>query len=506
MSSADQPGAGAAAAPRVAFVTGRLAEPALRRVVGELAERGRVDPAVIVLNIQVAALMTPAWVERKLELPDDGGRKIERVVLPGHCRGDLSPIASRLGVPVERGPLDLHDLPQHFGDKARAAREGYGAHRIEILAEINDAPRLPMDRALAMAESYRRDGADVIDVGCDPQASERGPWTGVAELTRELRARGLRVSVDSFHPREIELAADAGAELVLSVNSSNLDAACANKGWGMEVVAIPDEPEGLVNLDRTLDRLSAAGVRYRIDPIVEPIGFGFAKSLGRYLDVRKRLPGVAMMMGVGNLTELTEVDSAGVNAMLIGFCEELRIESVLTTQVINWARSSVREIDVARRLMHHAVRMGTPPKRIDPRLVMLRDDRLRGMSATEMNDLAGKLTDRNIRLFADHATGLLHAMNKDYHVTAEDPFVLFDRIITHATSAPGSSAPVPSGRASTPASHTIDAPHAFYLGYELAKAVTALTLGKNYTQDVALDWGFATRDEVSHQERKDREK
>jgi hypothetical protein len=44
----------------------------------------------------------------------------------------------------------------------------------------------------------------------------------------------------------------------------------------------------------------------------------------------------------------------------------------------------------------------------------------------------------------------------------------------------------------------IDAAHAFYLGYELAKAVTALTLGKNYVQDQALTWGFLTRPEKSH--------
>ena len=37
-----------------------------------------------------------------------------------------------------------------------------------------------------------------------------------------------------------------------------------------------------------------------------------------------------------------------------------------------------------------------------------------------------------------------------------------------------------------------DPSHAFYLGYELMKAKTALTLHKNYRQDQALDWGFLT--------------
>jgi hypothetical protein len=44
----------------------------------------------------------------------------------------------------------------------------------------------------------------------------------------------------------------------------------------------------------------------------------------------------------------------------------------------------------------------------------------------------------------------------------------------------------------------IGASHAFYLGYEIAKAMTALTLGKNYVQDQALRWGFLTVPEESH--------
>ena len=88
----------------------------------------------------------------------------------------------------------------------------------------------------------------------------------------------------------------------------------------------------------------------------EPIGFGFASSLSRCFEIRRRFPESPMMLGVGNLTELTEVDSAGINVLLAGFCQELGIHSVLTTEVIPWCRSCVRELDVARRLVAHAVR------------------------------------------------------------------------------------------------------------------------------------------------------
>src|SRR4029079_13528646 len=101
-------------------------------------------------------------------------------------------------------------------------------------------------------------------------------------------------------------------------------------------------------LAATIEFLGANHFRLRIDPVMEPIGFGFAQSLGRYLQVRDRYPDAEMMMGIGNLTELTDADSAAINVVLLGFCEELGIRSVLTTQVINWARSSVRECDLAR--------------------------------------------------------------------------------------------------------------------------------------------------------------
>ena len=498
--------ADASTCPCVALVTGTLAEPALRRLAMELKDAGTITPVIVPLTIQVAALMTADWLTRKLtragiaDAARDAGidpASVSRVILPGYCRGELAALAEALGLAVERGPVNVHDLPEHFGRRRERhsayIAAGAAGYDIEIIAEINHAPRLTMAQILAMAQAYRADGADVIDLGCDPLPPEsqgssdigRPAWEGVAEVVRELRGQGFRVSIDTFHPREVELAAGAGAELVLSVNSQTCESALAaagawrrDNGLPIEVVAIPDTPQDLASLDRTIELLAHRGIPFRVDPIVEPIGFGFAASLGRYLDVRRRYPDVPMMMGVGNLTEMTEVDSAGVNALLIGFCQELNIRSVLTTQVINWARSSVKEIDIARRLMRFAVAQRTPPKHVDDRLVMLRDAKLREFNEEELHALAAKLTDRNIRLFADVAAQRIHAMNKDVHAAGSDPFVIFDQLgIT-------------------------DASHAFYLGYEMAKAMIATTLGKNYVQDEALNFGMLTRAETSHFERR----
>jgi dihydropteroate synthase-like protein len=451
------------------FVTGRLAEFALRKVLAELAAKEGFEYSVGVLGITVAALMTPEWIARHLRVPPG----TTKVMLPGYCHGDLSPVEAAAGVPVERGPKDLHELPRYFGS-GHIARGDYGRHDIEIIAEINHCPRLTLAEIIEQAAALAADGADRIDVGCDPGVT----WPGVAEVVAALRDEGHRVSVDSLNPAEIAPAVRAGAELVLSVNSANRE--CA-PDWGCEVVVVPDTPETMAGLDETIEFLAARGVPLRIDPVLEPIGFGFARSLGRYLAVRDRYPDAEMMMGIGNLTELTDADSGPINVLLLGFCQELGIRSVLTTQVINWARSSVRECDLARRLVHYAVRQRALPKHVEPKLVTLRDPAVLEYGAAELEKLALDIKDHSYRIFAD--AGQLHLISAGLRLSGSDPFELFEQL--QSTGA-----------------KNLDASHAFYLGYEMAKAVTALTLGKQYRQDQALDWGFLTVPEDSHRERK----
>ena len=56
-----------------------------------------------------------------------------------------------------------------------------------------------------------------------------------------------------------------------------------------------------------------------------------------------------MLMGTGNLTELTDADSLGVTALLMGMCSELAIRNVLIVQVSDHTRRTVEEHDAARR-------------------------------------------------------------------------------------------------------------------------------------------------------------
>lgn len=445
----------------ILFVTGRLAEHGLREVVTGIAGKLGFRFEIAVPGIQVAALLHTSLIMKRLTVPDH----VTKVILPGWCQGDLTELQQHFGKAFELGPRDLYDLPEYFGLSKRRAAD-LSRYSVEILAEINHATRMPLADIIREARVMAEAGANVIDVGGVP--GESSPRIG--EIVKALRGEGLRVSIDSFDRAEVEQAVNAGAELILSCNHSNID-------WvttlGAEVVAIPDEPHDLDSLDRLIQQLRDAGTQFRVDPIIEPIGMGFTASLQRYMRVREKYPDVSMMMGIGNITELTEVDSAGVNMILAALCEELGIQSVLTTQVINWCRSSVAEFDAARRLMHHAVTARTIPKHLSSALVMLRDSRLKPKSMESLTQFAEALTDKNFRIFAD--AGELHLMNRHGHWHGHDVFRLFEQAAA-------------SSAAATPAS--LDASHAFYLGYELARAEIALHLGKQYTQDEPMQWGL----------------
>lgn len=447
------------------FITGKLAEVAVRDVVTKLQTQYGFSYSIGVMPITVAALITPKWLLRHWDVPADA----THVIVPGYCESELAMLQERSQIPVLLGPTDCRSLPEWFG--GRSEPPDLSGYNTDIIAEINHAPRMTIEEVLVRARKAIVDGADVIDFGCDPSRRCDAIGDYIAALVDE----GMRVSVDTFDPWEAREATQRGASLVLSVNSSNREAAV---DWGVEVVVVPDVPGDQKSFEKNIEFLDAASTPIRLDPILEPIGANFAASLVRYAKTRESYPDHAMMMGIGNLTELTDVDSAGLNFLLLAICEELQIESVLTTEVINWARSSVRECDVARRLVYYSIRNGVPPKRLSDALVMLRDTKLRPYSAEMLTSLAESLKDNNYRLFAQGEA--IHILSAGLHLSDADPFLLFEKLLEQ------------------PASDNVDASHAFYLGYEMAKASIALTLGKQYQQDQGLDWGILTQEEDLH--------
>jgi dihydropteroate synthase len=439
-------------ANKLLFLTGRLAEPRLQRTVEGL---GLPDGSWRIANVgvKVAALMTEAIVRNRLKAPLDA----DRVIVPGRSRMDLSELKNHYGVPFERGPDEIIDLPQYFGKGAKPA--DLSKYDLRIFAEIIDAPGLTVEQIVDRARQYKAEGADVIDIGCQPDV----PFPQLEDMVAGLRKLDYKVSVDSGNVEELRRGATAGADYVLSLDEASLDAIAGTK----TVPILVPKPHGDLNsLIRAVDLCKSKGIPCLADPVLDPVHFGFMTSLERYAKLRRERPDVEILMGTGNLTELTDADSQGVTAVLLGICSELQIRNVLVVQVSPHTRRTVLEHDAARRLMYRAREDESLPKGYGGGLLSLHDLRPYPETPEQIAALAAGVRDHNFRI--EVADDGIHIYNRDGHHVASDAFALFDKLGVEA-----------------------DGAHAFYLGHELAKAEIAAALGKRYTQDGSLDWGVA---------------
>ncbi|NOT71678.1 MAG: dihydropteroate synthase [Hyphomicrobium sp.] len=437
---------------KLLFLTGKLAESRLKRVV---QSTGLEDAAwsVANLNIKVAALMSDAIVRNRLKGPLDA----TRVIVPGRARMDLDALGAHYGVPFERGPDELADLPQYLGHGGHPP--DFSRHDLRIFAESDDATTLTVEQMLARATEQKAKGADVIDVGCQPGQ----PFPHLEEMVAALINAGFKVSVDSGNVEELQRAATAGAHFVLSLDETTLDAV---KGTKCVPVLVPKPHGDLASLIRAIDLANKKKTKHIADPILDPVHFGFTTSIERYAELRRQRPDVEILMGTGNLTELTDADSLGVTALLLGICSELRIQNVLLVQVSPHTRRTIEEHDAARRLMFRAREDESLPKTYGGGLLALHDLIPYPMTEAEIAAAAAGTRDDNFRIQVGEAG--VHIYSRQGHHSARDPFELFPKLNVDA-----------------------DGAHAFYLGYELAKAEIAMQLGKRYVQDNPLDWGIS---------------
>jgi dihydropteroate synthase-like protein len=231
-------------------------------------------------------------------------------------------------------------------------------------------------------------------------------------------------------------------------------------------VLVPASHSDLDSLLRAAESAAKRGIMAILDPILDPIHFGFVDSLARYAELRRRLPQAEILMGTGNLTELTDADSGGMTAALLGICSELAIRNILVVQVSPHTRRTLQEHDAARRIMFAARDDHSLPQGYGGALLQLHDREPFPNSPDEIAEIAAQVKDRNFRI--ETAEDGVHIYTRGMHHVTQDVFSLFPAL----------------GIAN-------DGPHAFYLGAELSKAEVAWRLGKRYIQDEPLDWGCA---------------
>jgi len=521
---------------RVLLITGQLA----RKDVERYARESQVEFEVRALPVAVAALLTPRLIASHLQGKNLASFDI--VLTPGLVRGDLSTVEDDLGVPIYKGPRHAADLPFVLrmlpeaklsktipaSDVLRAQLRQNALKEIEdtegrreellekpwdlllgrggssiaigrdfparVIAEILDAPLLSDEELRRQALYYAGQGADIIDVGMVAGEVRTTDAERAVRVVKE--AVRLPVSIDSLNPDEIEAAISAGADLVLSLDGSNVDSLPhPNPDVGFVVIptsreerAYPLEAEERVErLQENIERARRRGVRRIIgDLILDPVGApGVLEALVAYRLFRKKDPHTPLLLGAGNVTELMDADSPGVNALLAAVGSEVSASLILTTEGSQKTRGSVSELSKAAKMMFLAKRRRSPPKDLGLDLLVLKEKRLK---------------EEPYHPSVEEGVEILEAPPSDEF--PRDPAGYFKVLIDRANARiaalhfrPGDAEPdvILKGEDSENICRTMverglvsKLDHASYMGRELQKAEVALKLDRSYVQDSSL--------------------
>mgnify|MGYP001339610353 FL=1 len=437
----------------IIFLTGKLAKISLEKVLSDISSKNKFTYKVIDIGVNVAALATIKIIIKKIKLKDI--KKATRIIIPGRCRGDIEELEKFFNKKVVRGPEELKDIPSFLGLQGKNL--DLSKYDTKIIGEITEAPNMKIEEILNQAYKYKNDGADIIDIGCLPSTK----FPHLSETIKELKNNDFLVSVDSLDTDNLILGANAGADFLLSLQEKTI--------WIMEEVdaipvVIPDYPSEEKKFYKLIENLINKNKQFIADSILEPINFGFTNSIVRYQKFRKKFPNVEVMMGIGNLTELTHADTAGMNALLFGITSELDINYALCTQVSEHCNKAIIEGNYARRIMHTTKKYSMPPKDISNKLLNLHERKPFPYSTEELKEMWDNVKDKNYRIYVNNDG--IHVFNNKNFYTEKDAAEFYQYLDIKN-----------------------DDGHAYYLGMELARAEIAYQLGKRYDQDELLKWG-----------------
>jgi len=435
------------------FLTGKLAKISLGKVLSDISSQHNFTYEVMDIGVNVAALATIDIIMKKVN--PIVMQEATKIVIPGRCRGDIEELSKYFKKICVRGPEELKDIPGFLGLQGKDL--DLSKYDTKIIGEITEAPNMKIEQIIQQAKRYKEDGADIIDIGCLPSTK----FPHLTDSIKELKRLGYMVSVDSLNTDDLINGSKAGADFLLSLQEETI--------WVMNEVdsipvIIPDHPREEKKFFKLIEQLIKKGKPFIADSILEPINFGFTDSLVRYQNLRKKFPDIEIMIGIGNITELTHADTAGMNAILFGIASELDINYALCTQVSEHCNKAIIEGNFARRIMHTTKQYNMPPKDISNKLLNLHERKPFPYSTEELKEMWGNVKDKNYRIYVN-AEGI-HVFNNKNFYTEKDATELYQYLDIKN-----------------------DDGHAYYLGMELAKAQIAFQLGKRYDQDEMLKWG-----------------
>jgi dihydropteroate synthase-like protein len=466
---------------RILLPTGAVTESLVRRAAAGY-------DADIVVTGKIASFLTPHAL--RLLLKD---KKYDCVIISGMCTASFDQVERETGIAIYRGPRHAADLAMvlrllgtetlsrtipaddflaarkaenallRIEEREREAKPDFlirgvkigGGSRIKVLAEIMDAHRCRDIRRVV--EEHLAFGADIVDLGFGFDATT-DDVTRVFSLLSDIDAP---LAVDTQDPSLIRAALGRG-DIVLSLQETNIPVVGKEVGEaGVAAVVVP----GNSTLTKNIVLAKKAGIRCIIaDPLLQPVGSGFTRSLSRF-----RKFSCPLFFGAGNVVELLDADSVGSNALLAGVAAEVGASVIFTSEHSDKTQGSVREMRRATEMMVLA-RDRPYPKDLGIDLLVLKEKRRRREPPLEYdtaqparpmpdeitydprgNFRIGIKGDRIIAVIHGKATKGEHWQDILFTLLSQGDVSLLD--------------------------------HAGYLGRELYKAELAIRYGRSFEQD-----------------------
>jgi dihydropteroate synthase-like protein len=517
----------------ILIVTGKLAEPIIKSYLKD----SKLNFSILTLPFAVAALMTTNYIANHLK--NFAKKEYDMILVPGLIRGNVSVITESIGIKTFKGPKHAADLPIILSklksielssrisadeiisneldkkiveilnkveiEKSRFLRKKGNIQigniaagidfPIRIVAEIADIPKLNNDQIRNKAIYYENTGADIIDIGMIAGTPSPNDVTRAISIVKE--SVNLPISIDSLDPIEIKAAVNVGVDLIVSLDGGNMDeiSSFASK---IPSVVIPTDfnknifPKKAIEkcnlLEKNIQEAKNLGFKTLIaDPILDPlINPGTMESIVAAYRYRNSHPDDLMFLGAGNVTELIDADSPGVNAFITGLAAELQVNFLLTTEVSDKVTGSVRELSKSSDMMFIAKRRDSIPKEIGINLLILKEskrkeDILPQKIAKGSKILKAKESDENpvdskgcFRIFIDRAKNNIiafHYLRRDSSkaniiIKGKNARDIYQTVILKDLIS--------------------NLEHAAYIGSELEKAEIALRLGRSYIQDYQM--------------------
>ncbi|MDV0444612.1 hypothetical protein MmiAt1_01420 [Methanimicrococcus sp. At1] len=341
------------------------------------------------LSAQVFSKTVPACELIRSQKSEKAGeilRKCEADEIPSFHIGSIGSIDSTGYVSIDStGPLGFVSI-NSTGPLGSVSIGGNA--RMKVLAEIVAAESLSEEALRSQVLYLISEGADMIDLGFSPDAEESAV-SSVFSFVKSFCP--IPISVDAGEFFQLRAGIANGADLVLSVDSRILNEYAALLSLKDYVsypifdrtafVVIPDlfsDANRLETLEQNISAARALGIKKIIaDPILSPPGKDLFSSLVDYYEFHRRHPDIPVLFGAGNVTELFDADSVGMNALLAELAGECGAAVLFTPNASDKGKGSVRELKTASEMAVLAKVRASSPKDLGVDLLILKEKRRR---------------------------------------------------------------------------------------------------------------------------------